>query len=233
MDPSSEESTSLKPRSPGSPYGGGSSGSSCLDTRQRLQMSRQKRRDSIRLPTPYFVLWSLLIATAASIPLYEWLYVQSPHCWEARYGQIMFSVFVALTTGTISGVLAAVNAASRTNSISLFRLTFCTVVFLTLVVLSALNFLTGVYFFALPSCYFAQIIPPTTTEEDEIAAMGVDGAVGFVAVVSTFVEAFTLKYDLKIAALLHLLCTLLAFAVAIAFAIIKNNFKYVRQMDFD
>lgn len=146
----------------------------------------------------------------------------------------MFSVFVALSTGTISAVLAAVNAASRTNSISLFRLTFCTVVFLTLVLLAALNFLTGVYFFALPTCYFAQIIPPTTAEEDEaMAAMGDDTSQGLAAVVGNFVEAVTLKYDLKIAALLHLLCTLLSFSVAIAFAIIKNNFKYVRQMDFD
>lgn len=190
MDPSAEESTSLKPRSAGSPYGGGGgsgSGSGSCSPARLLAMSRERRRESIRLPVTYYVLWALLTATVAFVPFYEWLFVQSPHCWEARYVQLTASVFVALSSGAVSVVLATVNAMTRT-AISLLRLTFVAVAFLGLVLVSAGNFLIGVYFLALPSCYFAQITPDIDESVDSSTVGGL-------------FEVVTLKYDLKIAAL--------------------------------
>ena len=178
-------------------------------------MNREKRRESVRLSPVYYVLWMLLVVTSSVIPFFEWFFVEEPDCWTARYVQVMLSVFCAMMTGCVSAVLCLINVMSR-GSISYWRLNFCTLCFIVLVLFSVFNFLVGIYFFALPTCYFAQITPPDQLDHS-----------------STLFEIITVKYDLKIAGILHLFCSLFSFVIGIGFAIIKNNFKYVRQVDFD
>lgn len=205
---STEESTSLKPRGPNSPY--------TVSSNVRLiHLNREKRLESVRLNIIYCILWILLVAISASIPFYEWFMIDEPECWTARYAHIMVSVFVAMLTAFISAILCILNCITRI-SISIWRLNFCTVCFILLLLFSVANFLLAIYLFSMNTCYFAQITP----------ADRLDG-------ISNWFHMMSLKYDLKIVAILHLICCLLSFAIGIGFAIIKNNFKYVRHIDQD
>ena len=206
IDQMNEEVTSLKPRGPGSPYSTGPNS---------FQMSREKRLERVRLGLCYYVLWTLLVLTASLIPFYQWFFIEEPYCWSFRYGHIMLSVFFSMLTALVSLLLCLLNCLSR-GSISIWRLNFCTLCFIILVLLAIINFLTGVYFFSLSTCYFANVIPSGKLTDE-----------------SNIFEIITLKYDLKIVAVFHLVCSLLSFTIGIGFAIIKNNFKYIRQIDFD
>jgi len=44
---------------------------------------------------------------------------------------------------------------------------------------------------------------------------------------------FPIKYDIKLSGVLHLFVAVFGFMVSMAFAIIKNNYKYVKQINFD
>jgi hypothetical protein len=45
-------------------------------------------------------------------------------------------------------------------------------------------------------------------------------------------STLSIKYDIKLSGALHLSVAVFGFFVSMAFAIIKNNYKYVKQINF-
>lgn len=199
MDSLAEESRRLEPQ--------------ICETSSRY--SREKRLESVRLSTVYYITWVLLIVLALVAPFYEWLFIDGPECWSDRYPLIMISVLVAMLTTAVSTLLFIINCVNRV-SISYWRLNFCSLCFLVLTIISIINFLLAIFYFSLQSCYFLQISPASRIESN-----------------SNWFTIFAFKYDIKVVGVLHILCCLFAFTTGIGFAIIKNNFKYIRQVDLE
>lgn len=212
-----EESTSLKPRTM----------AKGVDM-YRLQTEPQLCLEIVRLPPWTYVSWVGLLVFATFIPAYEWTFISDASCWSARFGHILVSIFFALLSFIIGLLLLVANSLIRV-SISYMRLNFCTICFIVLTILATANFLTGVYLFSTTTCYFDHLLSAEKVE----ALPESTASTTPTNKVFEWLRLVTLKYDLKIVGMFHLLTCLAAFTTGMAFAIVKNNFKYVRQVDFD
>ena len=199
--PSTHHSSSHKPYHQGSEF-------------YSLPLNREERLATVRLHCCYQFLWTLLILFIGLVPVYNWLTVVVAECLAERENEIIASVFIALLTGFIAIVLAFLNYCTQ-KSISSYRVRFCAFCFVLFSIVSALNFLIGIYFFATRSCYFFLEAAVNAYKKEDVV-----------------IKKIILMYDLKLAGILHLICSVLAFSIGIGFAIIKNNFKYVRQIDY-
>lgn len=177
--------------------------------------TREYRLKSVRLGTIYYFTWILMINMSIGIPFYQWYFIDGPECWSYRYMVIMSSILVSMLTTAISTLLFLFNCITRVT-VSYWRLNFCTLCFIMLTILSIMNFLLAVFTFSLTTCYIAQIMPSERLLPE-----------------FNWLQTFTFKYDVKIVGLFHIIICLLSFFTAIGFAIIKNNFKYIRQIDLE
>lgn len=207
MDVNIEESTSLAPRS-------GNSGSE-KSPRRMLHFNREKRIRLIRLEPIYYVSWILLIILSALIMPYLNYLMPEPECWQSRKTQITVSSIIGVLTAVLSLLLLIIQCMTRVKTTP-HRRDFCRFSFFLFTLFSIVHFAISIYFFSMFSCYFDQSTPDEVISDE-----------------NSWLTNLSNKYDLKIVAIVHLICSLLAFFTGIGYAIIKNNFKYVLRVDIN
>nr|XP_027195813.1 uncharacterized protein LOC113790354 [Dermatophagoides pteronyssinus] len=175
--------------------------------------NRERRIRLIRLGAIYYFTWILLIIFSLLIPPYIYLLFPEPECWYARKIQVNLSLILAITTSVISLLLFIVQCMTRIK-ITLFRRNFCRLTFFLFTMIAIINFIIAIYFFNMFSCYFDQHTPDEIIDDN-----------------NDWFTNITIRYDLKIIAIIHLLCSILAFFTGIGFAIIRHNFKYVLRVE--
>ncbi|UXI19376.1 hypothetical protein NH340_JMT05319 [Sarcoptes scabiei] len=173
-----------------------------------LQSNRDRRMRLIRLGLTYYIAWFLMILFALLVPPYLLYFINEQECWDSRQSIIIISIVLSALTSIISFILLCIQflTVNKTNQC---RQNYCQLSFIILTLLFVLNFLLAIYVFNMFTCYF----DPTKSDSIELSD-------------SDWFNQLAIRYDLKIAAVLHLLCSVLAFYTAIGFAIIRNNFKY-------
>lgn len=177
--------------------------------------NRERRIRLIRLGAIYYFTWIILIILSTLIPPYIYILFPEPECWNDRKIQVNSSLVLAITTSVISLLLFIIHCLTRIKT-TLFRRNFCRTAFFLFTVLAIINFIIAIYFFNMFSCYFDQNTPDEIIVDDNN---------------NNWFTNITIRYDLKIIAVIHLLCSILAFFTGIGFAIIRHNFKYFLRID--
>ena len=177
--------------------------------------NKQIKPRSLDLNKVYLIPWLLCLIVSALIPVYDWLYIEI-ECWniECKRITLLFSLVLSLANILIFGTLLIINCFYDDNT-SLSRIRFSATSFAVFCILSTFNLIIALLTFMQKTCYFTQRVP----EER--------------AVDTDFFTTFAVKYDTKLSGVLHILVAVFGFFVSMAFAIIKNNYKYIKQIDFD
>lgn len=185
--------------------------------RQPLMKSagRRLRSDSVRLHRVYYVPWLMTTALPVLVVLYDWFQVD-PDCWNSQCKRwtLVSSIVISSLTSLSALSLCLVHCAIGGDR-SMARIRASAFTFVLLAAVSTLNLLLGLLTFMQKTCYMTL----------EVGRDRLEGA--------HWLTDASVRYDTKIAGVLHLLVAIFGFIVAMGFAIIKNNYKYVKQIDFD
>ena len=185
--------------------------------RQPLMKSSGRRlsSDSVRLHRLYYAPWLLAIVTPVLTVLYDWLQVE-PECWDnhCKHWTLITSIVVSVFTTLIALILCVVYCAI-TNDRSISRIRASAITFVLLATVSIINLLLALLMFMQKTCYFTQVVPSERLDNAD------------------WLTDLSVRYDIKLAGVHHLLTAVFGFLVAMGFAIIKNNYKYIKQIDFD
>ncbi|XP_075584662.1 uncharacterized protein LOC124493143 [Dermatophagoides farinae] len=187
---------------------------------QNQNNNRERRIRLIRLGAIYYLTWIILIILATSIWPYIYLLFPRPQCWNHRQIQVNLSLIVAIITSVISLLLLIIQCLCTRIKTTKFRRNFCRTSFFLFTLIAIINFIIAIYFFNMFSCYFDQHDGNDGDDDDMMAILAGD-----------WLTNTTIRYDLKIVAVIHLICSILSFFTGIGFAIIRHNFKYVLRID--
>ena len=159
--------------------------------------------------------WILCLVVSILIPIYDWLYIES-ECWDIDCKRI--TLFVSLVLSLLNIVILTallITNCFYENNTSIGRIRFSSISFGVICILSTFNLIVALLMFMQKTCYFTQKVA-------EEKALNTD-----------MFTTLSVKYDTKLSGVLHIFVAMFGFMVSMAFAIIKNNYKYIKQIDFD
>lgn len=181
----------------------------------RRSKSVKLKPNSLNLNKVYWIPWVLALILSVLIIVYEWLYIEN-ECWniQCKRFTLFISLVLSLANILVFSILFAIHCFYDNNT-SIARIRFTAFSFAIICIISTFNLILSLLTFMQKTCYFTQQVP----EERLIGA-------------DIFAQ-FSIRYDTKLSGVLHILIAIFGFMVSMAFAIIKNNYKYIKQIDFD
>jgi hypothetical protein len=178
------------------------------------QTKKRSKKIVLELNKGYFVPWVLTFIISIIILLYNWYYIET-ECWNDKYKRISIVVsgLLCLANVLVLKTLCLISCFFDSNT-SIAGIRFYTLSFGLICIISIMNLLLAIFMFMQKSCYLMLKVP-----EDRLIG-------------ANLFSTLSIKYDIKLSGALHLSVAAFGFIVSMAFAVIKNNYSYVKQINF-